>query len=207
MITYAELKADVVGMLEIDNTDADRFLLDENLRKAQLTLLNTLPFRYLTNAIKTVKANLSNGVNLYQWPSDYVRFIEMWVDFTNPITASNEGRKIVEYEDSDFYTPTIGDLASKNYPYIDLNVEGGFGIYPVPDKDVTSGWRLRYVWQTPNPTAVQDCLLEYNLKNLLVYRTVELCAIIEEHNIVLSEKAGKMFTDELNLFLPKKVKQ
>ena len=208
MIEYTELTNDIVGKLEIDNTDTDRFDVDENLAIAQLSLLNTLPFHFINNAIKTVKGNLSNGVNSYQWPSDYVRFNRMWVDFANSITGSNEGKKVQIYNDIDNRIPVIGSVATKNYPFIDLNVEGGFGIYPVPDADVTYGWRCRYVWQVPNPTSSQDCLLQYNLKNLLVYRTVQLCALIQTesgnpYNLGLSQEMKDLFTTELMNFLPK----
>lgn len=207
-ILYTELKADIIGIMEIGSTDADRFNLDENLAIAQVGILNALPYKYITNAIKTVKFDLTNAISLYQWPSDYVKYVEMWVDFANSIDHAddNEGRKVEVYSDEDFYAPTIGKVASKNFPFIDLNVEGGFGLYPVPDATVTNGARLRYVYKLANPTSSQDCLLEYNLKNLMVFKTAELCAMVEEFNMDLAQKMKRLYDEELARFLPKQEK-
>jgi len=206
-IEYTELRDAVVGELEIDDNDADRYELDANLATAQLGILNSLPFKYLKNAVKTVKFNVSNGVNLYQWPSDFVRFMRLWVDFESAITATNEGQQVTEYDDQTYHAKTIGQMATKRYPYGDFDVEGGFGIYPVPSADVTNGFRLRYIWQIPNPTSTQPCLLEYNLRNLMVYKATELCALVDEFNVQLADRMKAGYGDELAKFLPKKDKR
>jgi hypothetical protein len=206
-IDYSELKDAVVGELEIDATDADRYEFDANIITAQLGILNSLPFKYLKNAIKTVKFNVSIGVNLYQWPDDFIRHVRLWVDYANPITASNEGSQVTEYDDQAYHAKTVGQMATKRYPYGDYDVEGGFGIYPVPDADVTNGFRLRHVWQIPNPTSIQPCLLEYNLRNLLILRTTELCALVDEFNVQLADRMNKLYAEELAKFLPKKDKR
>jgi len=202
-ITYTELKNAVVGIMEIDNTDADRYNVDINLGIAQAGLLNALPSKWLKNAIKTTKGALSSGVALYQWPSDFFRMLNIWLDFSAAISATNEGNKAMVYDPDENILP-VGDLASTNFPFVDIEVEGGFGVYPVPAADQADGVRVRYVWKLPNPTSSQNCLLNYDLKNLMVYKTVELCAMVEEFNIELATKYGGLYDDELKKFLPKK---
>lgn len=208
-ITYTELKDAVVGQLEIDATDADRFQLDINLAAAQLGIINSLPFDYLKNVITTTKTNIQTGIHLYQWPPDFVRFVGLWLDYANEIVESSgvHGNKAQHYDGEGSHVVNIAALATKRYPYVDLNVEAGYGIYPVPSADITDGQRLRYIWQVPNPTNTQECLLEYNLRNLMVYRTIELCALVDEFNVELSGIMQKLYTEELSQFLPKKDKK
>lgn len=208
-ITYTELKNAVVGQLEIDATDADRYELDGNLAAAQLGIINSLPFEYLKNVLTTTKTNIQSGIHLYQWPSDFVRFVRLWLDYDNAIVESsgNHGNKAQDVDDENSHLVNIAKIATKRYPYVDLNVEAGYGIYPVPSSNVTNGQRLRYVWQVPNPTSTQECLLEYNLRNLMVYRATELCALVDEFNVDLAAAMAKLYTEELSRFLPKKGKK
>jgi hypothetical protein len=208
-ITYTELKNAVVGQLEIDADDAARYELDGNLAAAQLGILNALPFKYLTNAITTTKLDIDTGVHLYQWPSDYVRLIELWLDYAVTIdeSAGVYGNKAQVYDGEGAHVVNIASLATKRYPYVDDNVEGGYGIYPVPSANVTDGQRIRYIWKLPNPTSVQNCMLEYNLRNLMVFRATSLCALVDEFNVALSAKMEDLYAKELQTFLPKKGKQ
>ena len=203
MIPYTELLNESLGLLEIDSNDAERFLIDQSLWQAQRHLLNVLPNQFLINAIKTTRFNLVVRTRDYQWPTDHVRTVEMWVDYLYTITVLNPGRKVTPYRLLDRHVSNIDSIASKNYPFYDDNVEGGFGLYPVPDANVTEGCRLRYVWDIPAPTSTQECLLETNLKNLLIYKAVSLSALIEEHNLELSKQMNAKFVTELQLFLPK----
>lgn len=208
-ILYTELLGAVVGHLEIDATDASRFEFDANIATAQLGLLNALPFKFLKNAVTTTKTNIDDGIHLYQWPSDFVRFHELWLSYDAAINeaAGVYGNKAQEYDGEQAHIKNIASLATKRYPYIDIDVEGGYGIYPVPSADQATGQRIRYIWQIPNPTITQDCLLEYNLRNLLIFRATQLCALVDEFNIQLAQEMGKNYTEELNLFLPKKGKK
>lgn len=205
-IPYSELLAETLGLLEIDSDDADRFKIDENLRQSQRRLLNTLDRRWLVNAIKTSKFNITSGTRDYQYPSDYWRFVELWVNFTTEITISNPGNKCTVFETTGRHVKNIEAIASVTYPFVDIDTEGGLAIYPVPTADVTNGARIRYVYDMPAPTSSQDCLLEPNLKNLLVYNTVRLSALIEEHNVKLADEMLKLYTEEVQAFLPKETK-
>jgi hypothetical protein len=208
-ITYTELKNAVVGQLEIDADDADRYELDGNLAAAQIGILNALPFRYLKNAITTTKANLTNAINQYQWPSDFVRLVEIWFNHTESIDLADSifGNKALIHDGENSYIQNIGKIATKRYPVCDVNVEDGYGVYPTPDASVTNGIRIRYVWQIPNPTSTQDCLLEYNLRNLMVYKATSLCALVDEFNVQLSSKMEEEYQKELQTFLPKRGKK
>ena len=163
----------------------------------------------MKNAVTTTKTNIDDAIHLYQWPDDFVRFHELWLSYDAAIneSAGVYGNKAQEYDGEQAHIKNIASLATKRYPYIDIDVEGGYGIYPVPSADQATGQRLRYVWQIPNPTVTQDCLLEYNLRNLLIFRATQLCALVDEFNIQLAQEMGKNYTEELNLFLPKKGKK
>jgi hypothetical protein len=207
-ITYTELKNAVVGQLEIDADDAARYELDGNLAAAQVGILNALPFRYLKNAITTTKATLTTAIFLYQWPSDFVRLVEIWFNHLESIDPADgkHGNKALVHDGENSYIQNIAKIATKRYPVVDLEVEDGYGVYPVPDVTVTNGIRIRYVWRIPNPTSTQDCLLEYNLRNLMVYRATSLCALVDEFNVALSAKMEDLYAKELQTFLPKRGK-
>lgn len=206
MITYSEIVNEVAAIMEIGNTDLGRFNVVRNANNAQRFIINTLPTQFLENCIKTVKGDLENGKHKNQWPNDFLRFAEMWIDFENPITETNEGRQAVPYEDitnDEYYIPYVGKLATQDFPLIDINVEGGYAIYPVPDQDVVHGFRLRYVWTIPDIASDQHSLLRINLKNMLVFRTVMLSALVSNFNVELAQEYRQHFQDELSFFMPK----
>jgi len=202
-IAYTDLKNAVVGKLEIDADDADRFELDAHLAAAQLKILNTVPSKFIPTAVTTVRFDLDIGVNAIQWPNNFVRFIRLWVDFASSITEANPGLECLEPPEEG-YIPNIAAIATKRYPYIDLNVEDGFAIYPIPDANVTNGGRLRHVWKLPDPTSTQDCLLRESMRNLMIYETTRLCALVEEWNVELSKAMMDSWNDEIKMYLPEK---
>ncbi|NOY58912.1 MAG: hypothetical protein GXO75_08250 [Calditrichaeota bacterium] len=207
MIKYTELRDAVLGFLEIDSTDKDRFQVDENLNKAQEHLLLILPLEFISNAVKTSKTDLKAGQSAYQWPDDYIRFVAAWVDYKNTITYSNPGKPCTPLPDERFiYIGNKQTFASENFPMIDLNVENGFAIYPEPQTTVTEGIRIRYVYSLPNISSTQDSLLRYSLKNLLVYYATSLSALIENYRPNLASAMQQLFQDELNGMLPKEEK-
>ena len=204
MIPYTELRDADLGYLEIDSSDTTRFQVDESLNRAQEHLLLILPLEYISNAVKTAKTNLVSGQADYQWPDDYIRMVEVWVDYTKPITYSNTGKVCTPLPDeSVMYVGDRTQFASKNFPMIDLNVENGFAIYPVPDANVTDGIRIRYVYSLPNISSTQDSLLRYSLKNLLVYYATSLSALVENYRPELASAMQQLFQDELKGMLPK----
>jgi len=204
VIPYSELTNDVLGYLEIDSNDLTRFKVVESLNHAQEHLLLILPLKFISNAIKTVKTDLIAGKPDYQMPSDYIRFISLWVDYAQPITYANPGKICTPLPDeSVVFIGNKTQFASKNYPAVDLNVENGYAIYPIPDQNITDGIRLRYVYSLPNISTNQDSLLRYSLKNLLVYYATSLSALIENYRPKLASAMQQLFQDELSKLLPK----
>ena len=204
MITYTELVKGVAANLQIDATgdDITRLQVAENLNRAQLTLLTVLPVFWLDNAVKTARSKLISGRSDYRFPSDFLRFVGLWLDYEQPVTDGNPGRKAAVFDDGMGFYVNPARVATKRFPYVDLNVEGGYRIYPVPDRDVRDGIRLRYVWRLPDISENQPCLLEDKLKNLLVFRASALCAAVDNYSPELADRYGGLFREELRAFLP-----
>ena len=205
MITYAELTTEVIGNLEIDSTDFGRFKVVENLNAAQLELLNILPIKFISNVVKSTNFHLLQNVVAYQWPNDWLRFIMAWVDYSAAITVDNTGTEFTLWIADNFQVP-MSDIATASFPFIDIEIEGGYEIRPKPTADLDDGGRLRYVWKPPAIAVSQPSLMNFNLKNLLVYRTTELSANIDNYRPDLGDKFGGFYVRELNSFMPKKEK-
>lgn len=209
-IPYSELTEEVVANLEIDSSDLDRYQVVEKLNLAQWELINMLPFKWIANIIKTTKFNLlapSNPNNhLYQYPNDFVRYVEAWVDFSNSITRDNRGTPLYEWV-ADNHHLTIDQVATTKYPFIDIEREGGFEIRPAPTAAVTDGGAIRYVWRIPAIDTLQPSLLNYNLKPLLIHRATELCALVDNYRPELSAAQKTLFQETLQGFMPKREKR
>ena len=209
-IPYSELTSEVVANLEIDSSDLSRYQVVEKLNIAQLEIINTLPFKWIANIIKTTKFNLLDPANpnnhLIQYPNDFLRFVEAWVDFVNPITRDNRGTPLYEWI-SDNHHLTIDQVATTLYPMIDTEREGGFEIRPAPTAAVADGGVLRHVWRPPKIAITQPSLLNYNLKPLLVHRGTELSALVDNYRPDLSSAHKKLFEENLNNLMPKKEKR
>jgi hypothetical protein len=209
-ITYSELTSEVVANLEIDSSDLSRYQVVEKLNIAQWEIINALPFKWIANIIKTTKFNLLAPANpnnhLYQYPSDFVRFVEAWIDYANPITRDNKGVPLYEWV-SDNHHQTIDHISTTKYPMIDIEKEGGFEISPAPTVAVTEGGALHYVWRVPAIAVAQPCLLNYNLKPLLVHRASELSALVDNYRPDLAGIYGKLFEQDMERFMPKREKR
>ncbi len=209
-ITYAELTAEVVANLEIDSSDLSRYQVVEKLNIAQLEIINILPNKWIANIIKTATFKLLGPVvvdcHLYQWPDDFVRFVQAWADFNNPITRTNRGTPLYEWI-AENHHQTIDQVATTLYPMINIQIEGGFEIRPSPSVPfVIDGGALRYVWKPPAIAAAgpQPSLLNYNLKPLLVHRGTQLSALVDNYRPDLSAEMKKLYDEDLANFMPKK---
>lgn len=182
MILTSELKVDVARALEMAQDDATytKFNVLSNINAAQSTILNSVPVNMLDTAVKTIKGDLVQAVNAYQWPSDYGRLVELRLDYATSITALNRGyeARVKDKPDSSsiFSTPRETD------PVMCPAFEGGFEVFPVPIANVKEGYRLKYVQNLPVVTDVQNCLLNARLKNLVVFRACALCALTEGYD-------------------------
>ena len=205
MIPYTELTEEVIGNLEIDSNDMDRYKVVENLNAAQLELLNTLPTKFISNIVKTTAVDLSINVVSYQWPNDFLRYLQLWLDFTAAITVDNRGREATTFIAGNYLRPMM-DIASTQFPFIDVEIEGGYEIRPKPSATMVHGGRMRYVYRPQAIATNQPSLLNYNLRNLLVYKGTQLSALIDEYRPDLSDRFGGFFDKELMKFMPKKEK-
>ena len=205
MINYSEIKSQVIKNLQIDATAADieRFQIQESVNAALLTILNILPARFLTNAIATITIPLVANNSLYQLQDNYIKPVNVWVDYSNPITMQNPGRLGIFYDINNSYVSNPALMASKRYPVIDPNVEKGIAVYPIPDKTVKNGLRIRYVYKQPDISDSQPCLLDLRLKNILIYLATERASSIEGYNPDLAEKYAKMAEREIQVLSSK----
>ena len=201
MITGATLKAAVLARLELNNdaTTITRFLIYENINAAVRFILWTFPLPMIDNAIKTVKGNLVAATSAYQWPSDYVRMIKLWVDFTNQITQTNPGYEAVLSLDNALFVNSLDQRPDPHHPRFDI-VEGGFDVRPVPAGSLSNGFRLRYVYLLPTVSDSQQCLLRADLENAVVLRAVAFSAMIDGYRPDLADKFDKMFWQEAQAF-------
>lgn len=216
-ILATELVSAVVGKLELNASSASlisKYQIYENLSEAQLGLMNILPIQYLSEGIKTVLFNLELNEAEYQWPTvdfPFLRYVALWVDYDNTIVMTGAsvvpGTKVIEF-DADIHHLPPTTIATQNYPMMDLNVEVGFMLYPVPDLAVTNGGRLRYVYKPADITSIQDSLLNPGLKNLLIFKATALSALVDNYRPDLAVKYEGMYDKELRGYLPKdEVKQ
>lgn len=211
-ILASELVSAVIGKLELDAAgaaDIARFQIYESLSEAQLHLMNILPIKYLSEGIKTTLFNLITNEAEYQWPTldfPFLRYVSLWVDFANAIVMTggtvNPGKRVVEY-DADVHHLPINQVATTNYPFVDLNVEVGYMIYPVPSVGVTDGGRLRYIYKPKDISASQDSLLNPGLKNLLIFKATPLSALVDQYRPDLAKVYEGFYDKELAQFLPK----
>lgn len=201
MIPYQELKSAVIRNLQIDATDDDiqRFNIQGALNSALIRVLNFVPDWLLQNAIATIRVPLAKFEQKYQMPDDFIRPVEVWVNFDNPITDSEPGRKVIIYRkgDSDSFHVNPAAMADKYFPVADFGMEKGMILYPTPSKTVIGGLRIRYVYKQSDMGDNQDCLLDLRLKNLLVFWATEIAASTEGYDLALSDKYGKMAEEEL----------
>lgn len=204
-ITYTELITPIQNNLEMSTTDSERlarFNVVANLNAVQTELLNILPRQFLTSAMKTVRFNVQTGVPDYAWPSDYIRFFRIWIDYDNPITYTNPGREALEFMPEE-HNRAIDDLSSKLFPYIDLNVEAGFYISPIPDANVTNGFRLRYIYQIPPIASDQPSLLYPRFKSLLIDGATARSAATDNYRPDLAKFHDDLYQRALKQLLPK----
>lgn len=205
MIPYTELTEEVIGNLEIDSNDMDRYKVVEKLNTAQLELLNSLPTKFISNIVRTTWLDLAANVVAYQWPNNFLRFIQLWLDFTSAITTDNRGREATDFKAGNFLRPMM-DLATQRFPFIDIEIEGGYEIRPKPTADLVHGGRMKYVYRPQPISTNQPSLLNYNLKNLLVYRGTELSALVDNYRPDLADRFKELRKEELTNFMPKKEK-
>lgn len=203
MITTATLKAFVGGYLKIDSTDYDRFQIEESLNAAQRHLLSILPAHIISEAVKNVKGDLDQDVRFYQWPSDFIRALRLWLNYDDEIADAAPGQP-AKHVDDPSSVESYWSQATTLYPLYGTHVEGGFEIMPVPTADQANGFRLQYVQLFPAISDVQDSMMPAHLTNLMVYYATMLSAGVEGAFPEIISQMRDLYREELEIFLPKK---
>jgi hypothetical protein len=202
MIATATLQALVGGFLKIDSTDYDRFEILNNLNAAQRHLLSVLPSNMISESVKNVKGGLSNGVRSYQFPTDLIRVMRLWLSYSAAITDAVPGR-IARFDPAPTDIESLWSQPDVLYPVYGLDVEGGFEVSPVPTADQANGFRLQYVQMLPALSAVQDCMLSSQFTNLMVFYATMLSAGVEGAFPDIVKDHKEYFEQELAHFIPK----
>lgn len=177
MITYAELTQAVARNIKIDYnaTDLLRFQVVDNINAAIRSILTSMPMEFLTEPIKTVQRDLDILISAYQWPSDFIRLVKLWVKWS----AGDDFIECRDVRDTQVDSVlSLDNRPSLAYPKIGLDAERGFYLKPAPTADVEDGHRIRYIYLIPDVSSDQQCLLDKKFKNLIVYgASADSCAV------------------------------
>lgn len=198
MIAYTDIKTEVLANLDVDN-DADsvaKFDLDNKMNAAQRALLLKVPVSEVDNILKTVTGDLTASVPYYQWPSDFVRFVKLFVDYYTSITDTNLGDEVVKSGDGVFQPRSLDRQPQQGFSRWSP-VDGGFELRPMPSANVTDGFMLRYIYNPPVISSSQDSILRQSLRNALIHKTTALCALVDKYDVVLSERHDALFVQEV----------
>jgi len=199
-IAYADVLAEVAGNLQMDPTDTEllsKFDILNKANAAQRAILRKAPVTQIDNILKSVTGDLSINVAYYQWPSDFIRVSDLWVDYDSTISDTNIGNEAVLAPKGIFNARSLDKRPSQIYPSF-FWVDGGFELRPIPDGNVTDGFMLKYVYEIPDMApSTQDSLLRSDLQNALVFKTTELCALVDEFSPEMANRFGQLFMDEI----------
>ncbi len=201
MISTTTLTAAVAGNIRINNnaTDLLRWQVLANLNAAKRMILTSAPIDMLDNP-KTVLCDFLNAYSGYQWPTDYIRFVKVWVRYS----ANSRFIECTPLADDSLESPVSLDRqGTPTSPKVGLNLERGYVLQPTPAVDVTAGIRLRYIYDLPDMSATQDCLLDVKWRNLLEFKASELSAGVEGSKPDLVTMFSNKFTEAWKLMIPK----
>ncbi len=200
-ITGTVLRDEVLANLEIGATNESTFKVFDNLNAAQLQLLNVLPRQFLREAIRNFLFDLATETE-YQWPTDFIRFVELFVNYDATITQDAPGVIVYEFNQEE-QIEDIRSVATAAYPYLEMDIQSGYRIYPKPPLERTKGGKLRYVAKVQTISASDNSELSPALQNLLIFKATALSALVENYRPDLAKQFQQMYTDELGGFLPK----
>ncbi|MFA5727946.1 MAG: hypothetical protein WC957_00830 [Candidatus Neomarinimicrobiota bacterium] len=200
MILTSTIKPIIAGNLALE-ASADtytKYQVLANITEAQRWVMNVVPLRFIDTAIKSVLGDLELGVNLYQWPLDCGRWVELRLDYVEGITAVNRGYKARVKESPD--ASSIYSTPRETDPVMCPAFEGGFEIYPVPGANVKEGYRLKYKQNLPAVTDSQNSLLNEMFQNLVVFKATELCALTEGYSKSVAANMHVLAENEVKSF-------
>lgn len=200
-IAYSDILAEIASCLELVSTDTDalsRFEVVRNANNAQRFILSNVPERHVSNAIRNVTRDLTISVADYEFPDDYVRMVAVWI---------NSKRAIIRNQSEADNKLSRDKMPSDIYPVVTLDRERGYRVRPTPIATVTGGQELQYVHLLPSIASDQASLLDDSLKNLLIFKAVEYCGLMEANKVEISKVYAEKFNQELSLMIPDKGKK
>lgn len=200
MIPAADLVGEVADNIEIDGNTAvnvARFKIYEHLNAAQTEIILAARVAFVDNALQEALFNLADGVNEIQFPSDYLRFVSLSLDFTTAITSSNRGREASEANQGEMQATAFAPIAK--YPKFEI-MEDGYRFKPVPSAAVTDGGLIRYLKNLPEITSSQACLLKLGLKPVMVFRATSLSAAVDNYRLDLAKLHKGYYDDGIKAF-------
>jgi len=201
VILTTALTAAVAGNIRINNNAVDllRWQVLANLNAAKRMILASAPLEMLDEP-KTVLCDFKSAFSAYQWPADYIRFVKIWVRYS----ANSRFIECRPLADDSLESPVSLDRQGTiTSPKVGLNLERGYVLQPTPAADVSGGIRLRYIYDLPDMSDTQDCLLDVKWRNLLEFKASELSAAVEGSKPDLVTKFGDKFTEAWKLMIPK----
>lgn len=203
-ITQSELVSDVQGLLQISSNDTDKFQVPWALNAAQRWICTHVKEQFLYNAVRTEKGNLSQDIYQYQYPASFARALALFIDYDNSITDTNRGTEVrIQDSREPGVITNLDTQPSQEFPAANFGAEGGWEVLPIPDADVTNGWRMRYVRLMPDLSASQDCNLRETLRNLLTIRAALYSAQVNNYGLDRLASLEKMMAWEADKMLPK----
>jgi len=193
-----EIKLEVMHNLDLDATDTDaeaRFQILESANAAQRIVIEVAPLDRIDNIVKNLAGQLVINTANYSWPSDYVRFIGLWIDYTNAITDSNLGRAVTRKKNGDFTIKSLDRSHDRQNPKW-APINNGFELRPMPSVTLTDGYLLRFVYNPPAISASQTSPFRSDLKNALIFKATELAALKGGNRVEQANKYGELFRGE-----------
>lgn len=201
-MTYAQVSAAVISFLEIDATDASRFRIDSSLTEAQLEIANTLQPEMLRGMAESYINNLALGASEYFLPSDYLRVLQVRLDYGAEINNQNPGEIAYTYQVDQQTALNPGNDATKDHPFYDLVSDPALiTIYPTPSAAQTNGLFIRYIKKPTDIASGTDPVLDDRFRNLLVYKATSTSALVENYRPDLFNVFTQKFDNEIRLIM------
>lgn len=198
-IIYDEIKSEVLNNLDLDATDTEaetKYQILASANAAQRSILRKVPVSQVDNILQTVTGKLLEDIPYYAWPSDFIRFYQLWISYGSAISEINLGLPVTQMEGGNFVVNNL-DKAPSSYNPKFFFVDGGWEIRPKPTADQDDGYQLQYVYSPPDISATQPSLLRDDLRNALIFKTSELAGLKGGNRVQHSEKYGSLFIAEI----------
>jgi len=203
-VVTAVLVNDVLRNLELDsavsNADQiDKFLVYENLNAAQDDILRSFPLSTIPKAVKRTLGSLTNTEDQYDYETNNIRVLELFLSYSAAISDNNQGREAVLVKNGNFSTLSLDQRPTTLFPRFRLE-DTKFAIRPVPTADQANGYLVKYIIRLTQMSSGVDCDLDQTLRNALAFRATQYCALVDGYDLALSAKFEELFNQQLVIF-------